>query len=55
MAGVSDVGYRAIACYFGAEIAFSEMVSAKGLVYGEGKAPKYILTENFEDENSGLG
>lgn len=55
MAGVSDVGYRAIACHFGAEIAFSEMVSAKGLVYGEGKAPKYILTENFEDENSGLG
>ena len=54
MAGVSDVAYRAIACHFGAEIAFSEMVSAKGLVYGEGKAPKNMATENFSGENSGL-
>ncbi len=47
MAGVSDVGFRALACFFGAEIAFSEMVSAKGLVFGEGKALSTPLNQDF--------
>lgn len=47
MAGVSDVGFRALASFFGAEIAYTEMVSAKGLIYGEGKALKSPLNPNF--------
>jgi nifR3 family TIM-barrel protein len=47
MAGVNDVGFRAIAKYFGAELAYTEMVSAKGLIYGEGKALKTPLNQDF--------
>lgn len=51
MAGVSDVGFRAIACFFGAEIAFFEMISAKGLVFGQGKALPTALNPNFASSN----
>ena len=54
MAGVSDVGFRAIACYFGAEIAFTEMVSAKGLVLGERKTPISIFSKKFVSSNKKL-
>lgn len=47
MAGVTDVGFRAIAKFFGAEMAYTEMISAKGLIYGEGKASKTILNPVF--------
>lgn len=47
MAGINDVGFRAIARFFGAEMAFTEMVSAKGLIYGEGKALKTSLNADF--------
>lgn len=47
MAGVTDVGFRAIARFFGAELATTEMVSAKGLVYGQNKGRVSFLSENF--------
>ena len=51
MAGVNDVGFRALASFFGAEIAFTEMVSAKGLIYGEGKALHTPLNPDFVKSN----
>jgi nifR3 family TIM-barrel protein len=47
MAGVTDVGLRAIAKFFGAEMAYTEMISAKGLIYGEGKTLKTPLNPVF--------
>lgn len=51
MAGVNDVGFRALTSFFGAEIAYTEMVSAKGLIFGEGKALHTPLNPNFAKEN----
>lgn len=50
MAGVNDVGFRAIAKFFGADACYTEMVSAKGLIYGEGKALKSPLNPKFVKE-----
>ncbi|MDD4110427.1 MAG: tRNA-dihydrouridine synthase [Clostridia bacterium] len=47
MAGVNDVGFRALASFFGAGMTYTEMVSAKGLIYGEGKSLKNILNQDF--------
>ena len=54
MAGVNDVGFRAIASFFGAEITFSEMVSAKGLVLGNKKIPSAIFSKKFCENNKEL-
>lgn len=51
MAGVTDVGFRAIASFFGAEITYTEMVSAKGLIYGKGKALSNSVNSKFLKEN----
>ena len=51
MAGVTDVGYRALAKFFGAEICYTEMVSAKGLIYGQNKALTLPLNQKFIEEN----
>ena len=34
IAGYTDIGQRALAYRYGAALAFTEMISAKGLVYG---------------------
>ena len=34
MAGVTDIGFRALSKRFGAGLTYSEMISAKGLYYG---------------------
>lgn len=47
MAGVNDVGFRALASFFGAGLTYTEMISAKGLIYGEGKASKNVLNLDF--------
>lgn len=47
MAGVTDVGFRAIAKFFGAELTWTEMVSAKGLFYGDKKPFKTSLNCSF--------
>lgn len=51
MAGVTDVGFRSVCREFGADLCWTEMVSAKGLIYGEEKTLKGIdenvcLSEN---------
>ncbi|HBK52605.1 MAG TPA: tRNA dihydrouridine synthase DusB, partial [Syntrophomonas wolfei] len=40
MAGVSDKAYRILARDFGCGLVCSEMVSDKGLVYGQGRTSK---------------
>ena len=47
MAGVTDVGFRAIANFFGAEVTYTEMVSAKGLIYGKGNKTSNSVSEKF--------
>ena len=44
MAGVTDRHFRALVCEHGAGLTFSEMVSAKSIVYGNKKT--YLLMEN---------
>lgn len=51
MAGVSDVGFRALAKFFGADLTWTEMVSAKGLFYGNKKKLKTPLNIDFVKEN----
>lgn len=47
MAGVTDVGFRAIARFFGADMTYTEMVSAKGLIYGKERSLKTPLNPIF--------
>lgn len=51
MAGVTDVGFRSIARFFGAELTTTEMVSAKGLVFGQYKGQNSCLNPSFVDGN----
>src|SRR5699024_3692041 len=37
MAGITDLGFRIICKEFGADLVFTEMISAKGLYYGDKK------------------
>jgi len=46
MASVTDVGFRSVCSDFGAELTYSEMVSAKGLYYGSEKTQELLA---FED------
>ena len=46
MASVTDVGFRSVCTDFGAELTYSEMVSAKGLYYGSEKTQELLA---FED------
>lgn len=48
MASVTDVGFRSVCADFGAELCYSEMVSAKGLYYGSEKTKELLA---FEDNN----
>lgn len=61
MAGVTDAGFRFVCKELGADMCWSEMVSAKGLIYGDEKIKdlsendtfleKNILNPNFVKEN----
>ena len=44
MAGYTNIAYRKIAKEFGATLVYSEMVSAKGLVYENDKTLEYLNT-----------
>lgn len=46
MASVTDVGFRSVCADFGAELTYTEMVSAKGLYYGSEKTAELLA---FED------
>jgi len=49
MAGVSDRSFRSLCRSFGADFAVSEMVSAKGLVYGDRKS-RVLLAPDASDK-----
>lgn len=51
MAGVTDVGFRAVCREFGADLCCTEMVSAKGLIYGEEKFLKSFSNVDCLSEN----
>ncbi len=46
MAGYTDVGFRAVCEKCGAELCFTEMVSAKGFFYGSEKTEEMMAFEN---------
>lgn len=48
MASVTDVGFRSVCTDFGAEMTYTEMVSAKGLYYGSEKTMELLA---FEDNH----
>ncbi len=48
LAGVTDAPYRRLCRRFGAALVYSEMVSAKGLYYGDKKTEQLLYT--YEDE-----
>jgi tRNA-dihydrouridine synthase B len=49
LAGYTDVGFRAVAILRGAGLTFSEMVSAKGLVYDGAKTKELLETSEYEN------
>lgn len=48
MAGVTDLSFRIICKQFGAGLVFTEMISAKGLFYGDKKTKTLMMTDNRE-------
>ncbi len=48
IAGYSDVGQRALAYRYGAALTFTEMISAKGLVYGSNHTEDLLMTTDAE-------
>ena len=48
IAGYSDVGMRMLCIRYGAELTFTEMVSAKGLVYGNENTRELLITHETE-------
>jgi tRNA-dihydrouridine synthase B len=53
MAGITDLPFRMVCRRFSCELAFIEMISAKGLVYGNKKTEKMIATRP-EDRPLGI-
>jgi MazG family protein len=49
VAGFSDIGLRRLCKRYGAGLTFTEMVSAKGLVYGNENTAALLLTDGSED------
>ncbi len=48
IAGYMDVSFRRLCAVYGAELTFTEMISAKGLKYGSGKTEKMISVSDEE-------
>lgn len=48
IAGYSDVGLRKVCAKRGADITYTEMISAKGLVYGSDKTEDLLHTTDYE-------
>lgn len=48
VAGYSDVGFRKVCAERGADMTYTEMISAKGLVYGSDKTEDLLHTTNSE-------
>ena len=45
MAGITDLTFRCISRSYGAGLSYTEMVSAKGLFYGDKKTPELLATD----------
>jgi len=54
MAGVTDVAFRSICKEFGADLSCTEMVSAKGLIYGDEKFEKLFNEQTFSEDETFL-
>ncbi|MBO4412800.1 MAG: tRNA-dihydrouridine synthase family protein [Clostridia bacterium] len=54
MAGVTDVAFRSICKEFGADSTYTEMVSAKGLIYGDEKFEKQFNEQTFSEDETFL-
>ena len=52
MAGYTDVVFRALCTSFGCDLTYTEMVSAKGLTFGNAKTADYLL---LGEEESSVG
>lgn len=48
MAGFSDVGFRAVCAYLGADVTFSEMISSQALKFSSKKTLDMTITHPFE-------
>lgn len=48
MAGFTDVGFRDVCAMYGAGITYTEMVSAKGMVYGNDKTRELLAVSDTE-------
>lgn len=48
MAGITDVGFRSVCRMMGASLCFTEMVSAKGLLYNNKNTGRLLLTSQTE-------
>lgn len=48
LAGVSDIGFRAVCRLFGAALCYTEMISAKGLFFNNDKTKKLLQTTELE-------
>ena len=48
MAGVTDVGFRAVCSIYGAGATVTEMISAKGLYYDSKKTENLLHTTEYE-------
>lgn len=48
MAGFTDVGFRRVAAHYGAQLTYTEMVSAKGLIYNSDKTRELLATSLSE-------
>lgn len=49
LAGVSDVGFRSVCRVMGSGLGFTEMISAKGLMYGNKNTEKLLITSEYEN------
>lgn len=52
MAGYTDIAFRSLCRHFGCDLAFTEMVSAKGLLYGSQRTAKYL---HLGDDEPSIG
>lgn len=46
MAGITDIAFRTLCKTFGASLLVTEMISSKGLFYGDEKTERYMRTES---------
>ncbi|MBE7021575.1 MAG: tRNA dihydrouridine synthase DusB [Ruminococcaceae bacterium] len=48
MAGITDLAFRTVCRHYGADLCYSEMISAKGLYYKDKKTKALLLTNSYD-------